>query len=95
MFIGFKENNDLLTEAQNIQLLFQNFQSPNMKQVNNSLQVSYDLYRYKSITFDFIANSMSAEAVNLLENVPNLQASGVDNQGERFQHQSIGLRDHF
>ena len=45
--------------------------------------------------FDFIANSMSAEAVNLLENFPNLQASGVDNQGERFQHQSIGLRDHF
>ena len=65
MFTGFEKRYELLTEAHNIRLLFQNFHSPNLTKLNSALQISYDLYQDKVITFDFIANIMLFEAVNL------------------------------
>ena len=46
------------------------------------MQLSYDPDQDEPVAFDFIANSMVSEASNLPENVSNLQASGVDTQGE-------------
>ena len=70
------------------------FESPRLTQVKNILQVSYDLDQYKSVTFDFISNSMAAEAPNLPENSPNHQANGVETQGGRRSAPKCGIRDH-
>jgi hypothetical protein len=78
MFTGFKDNDELLTDAQKIRLLFQKVQSPSLTQVKNALQVSYDLDKAGEVTHDFLANSMAAEAASLLGHAPNRQASGVD-----------------
>jgi hypothetical protein len=78
MFIGFEDNDKLLTDAQKIRLLFQKVQSPSLTQVKNALQVSYDLDKAGEVTYDFLANSMAAEAASLPDHAPNRQASGVD-----------------
>ena len=75
IFTNFEDKNELLTEAQKIQLLLLKVQSPILNQDNNSLQVSYYIDQYKATMFDFIANSMSYEAANLPLSFPNLQAS--------------------
>jgi hypothetical protein len=76
MFTRFEDNGELLTDAQKIRLLFQKVQSPSLTQVKNALQVSYDLD--KEVTYDFLANSIAAEAASLPDHAPNRQASGVD-----------------
>ena len=78
MFTGFKDNDEILTDAQKIRLLFQKVQSPSLTQVKNALQVSYDLDKAGEVTYDFLANSMVAEAASLPDHAPNRQASGVD-----------------
>jgi hypothetical protein len=78
MFTGFEDNHELLTVAQKIRLLFQKVQSPSLTQVKNALQVSYDLNKMGEVTYDFLANSMAAEAASLPDHAPNRQASGVD-----------------
>jgi hypothetical protein len=81
MFTGFEDNDEILTDSQKIRLLFQKVQSPSMTQVKNALQVSYDLDKEGEVNYDFIANSMAAEAASLPDHVPNRQASGVGSQG--------------
>jgi hypothetical protein len=44
----------------------------------NALQVSYDLDKAGEVTYDFLDNSMAAEAASLPDHAPNRQASGVD-----------------
>jgi hypothetical protein len=78
IFTGFKNNKELLTDAQKIQLLFQTVQSPSLTQVKNALQVSYDLDKVGEVTYDFLANIMAAKAGSLPDHAPNRQASGVD-----------------
>jgi hypothetical protein len=79
MFTGFEDNNELLTDAQKIRLLFQKVQSPSLTQVKNALQVSYNLDKAGKVsTHDFLANTMAAEADSLPDHAPNRQASGVD-----------------
>ncbi len=78
MFTGFEDNDELLTDAQKIRLLFQKVQSPSLTQVKNALQVPYDLDKAGEVTYDFLANSMAAEAASLPDHAPNRQASGVD-----------------
>jgi hypothetical protein len=78
MFTGFEDKDKLLTDAQKIRLLFQKVQSPSLTQVKNALQVSYDLDKAGEATYDFLANSMAAEAASLPDHAPNRQASGVD-----------------
>jgi hypothetical protein len=78
MFTGFEDNNELLTDAQKIRLLFQKLQSPSLTQVKNALQVSCDLDKAGEVIYDFLANSMAAEAASLPDHAPTRQASGVD-----------------
>jgi hypothetical protein len=78
MFTGFEDNDEPLTDAQKIRLLFQKVQSPSLTQVKNALQVSYDLNKAGEVTYDFLANIMAAEAATLPDHAPNRQASGVD-----------------
>ena len=49
IFTVFEDNYALLTEVQNILLLFQKVKSPILTQVKNSLQVSYKLYQDKYV----------------------------------------------
>jgi hypothetical protein len=94
MFTGFEDNDEILTDAQKIRLLFQKVQSPALTQVKNALKVSYDLDTGgQDVTFDFIANSMSAEASSLPEHVPNRQASGVgSSQGSQGSAPESGVK---
>jgi hypothetical protein len=78
MFTGFEDNDELLTDAQKIRLLFQKVQSPSLTQVKNALQVSYDLDKAGEVTYNFLANSMAAEAASLPDHAHNRQASGLD-----------------
>jgi hypothetical protein len=78
MFTGFKDNDEILTDTQKIRLLFQKIQSPSLTQVKNALQVLYGLDKAGEVTYDFLANSMAAEAANLPDHASNRQASGVD-----------------
>jgi hypothetical protein len=78
MSTGFEEKNELLTDAQKIWLLFQKVQSPSLTQVKTSVQVLYDLDKAGEVTYDFLANSMTAEAASLPDHAPHRQASGVD-----------------
>jgi hypothetical protein len=78
MFTGFEDNNERLTDAQKIRLLFQKVQSPSLTQEKNALQVSYNLDKAGEVTYDFLANSIAAEAASLPDHAPNRQASGVD-----------------
>jgi hypothetical protein len=74
---GFEDNDELLTDAPKIRLLFQKVQSPSLTQVKNALKVSYDLDKAGEVTYDFLANSMVAKAASLPDHAPNRQASGV------------------
>jgi hypothetical protein len=76
MFTGIEDNDEILTEAQKIRLLFQKVQSPSLIQVKNALQVLYDLDQDQVVTYNF-----AAEAANLPEHVPNRQASSLDSRG--------------
>ena len=82
MFTGFEDNDEILTNAQKIRLLFQKVQSPNLTQVKSALKVQSDLdVGGTAVTYDFIANSLAAEAASLPDYVPNRQASGLESQG--------------
>ena len=81
MFTGFEDNDEILTNAQKIRLLFQKVQNPSMNQVKSALKVQSDLDTDgTNVTYDFIANSLAAEAASLPDHVPNRQASGVESQ---------------
>jgi 4-hydroxyphenylpyruvate dioxygenase-like putative hemolysin len=74
MFTGLKDNDEILTDAEKISLLFQKVQSPGLTQVKNAFKGSYDLDTGgQDVSFDFIANSMSAEAASLPEHVPTVK----------------------
>ena len=81
MFAGFDDSGETLTNAQKIRLLFQKVQAPNLQQAKSALKISWDQDTAgTTVTYDFIANSLSAEAASVPEN-SNRQASGVGSQG--------------
>ena len=93
MFTGFEDNEEVLTNAQKIRLLFQKVQSPSLTQVKSALKVQSDLdVEGNSVTYDFIANSMAAEAASLPDYVPNRQASGVESYGAKGPAPSSGVK---
>ena len=92
MFTGFEDNDEILTNAQKIRLLLQKVQSPSLTQVKNALQVSYDLDKAGEVTYDFLANSMAAEAASLPDHVPNRQASGVERNPTPSSAPSSGIK---
>jgi len=81
MFTGFADNEEVLTDGQKIRLLFEKVQSPSLTQVKSSLQISYDLDQTGDVTFDFIANSMAAEAASVPDMASNRQVSEIDTSG--------------
>ena len=70
IFTGLSENGEILNDSQNIRLLFQKFHNPILTQIKASLQVSYDLERTNTITYNFIANSLLAEAASIGYHIP-------------------------
>jgi hypothetical protein len=79
MFTGFEDNGELLNDEQKVRLLFKKVESPGLTVVKNALKVQYDLDPNNNVTYNFIANSLSAEAAKLPDHVPNQrQASGVE-----------------
>ena len=62
VFTVFSENGEILNYSQKIRLLFQKFQNPIMTQIKASPQVSYDMDQANTVTYDFIANGLAAEA---------------------------------
>ena len=70
MFTGLSENGEILNDSQKIRLLFQKVQNPIMTQIKASLQVSYDLDQSNKVTYDFISNSLAAEAASLGDHNP-------------------------
>jgi hypothetical protein len=81
MFTGFADNEEILTEAQKIRLLFAKVQSPNLALVKSNLQIAYDLDQTGEVTFDFIANSLVVEASKSPDSSASRNTSGVDTQG--------------
>jgi hypothetical protein len=81
MFTGFADNEEILTEAQKIRLLFAKVQSPNLALVKSNLQIAYDLDQTGEVTFDFIANSLAVEASKSPDSAASRNASGVDTRG--------------
>jgi hypothetical protein len=79
MFTGFADNGEVLSDAQKIRLLFGKVQSPNLIQVKNALQVSYDL-NHEEVSYDFIANSLAAEAAKSPD-TSNRNAGAVNTRG--------------
>jgi hypothetical protein len=93
MFTGFEDNDEILTNAQKIRLLFQKVQSPNLTQVKSALKVQSDLdVGGLTVTYDFIANSLAAEAASLPDYVPNRQASGLDSHGGKGSSPESGVK---
>ena len=82
MFTGFEDNNEVLTNSQKVRLLFQKVQCSTLTQVKSALQVQSNLdIEGDTVTYDFIANSLAAEAAAMPDYVPNRQASGVESKG--------------
>ena len=65
MFTGFSENGDILNDSQNFRLIFQKVQKLIMNQIKASLQVSYNMNQTKTVTYDFISNSLEADAASI------------------------------
>ncbi len=78
MFAGFTDNEEILTEAQKIRSPFAKVQSPNLALVKSNLQIACDLDQTGEVTFDFIANSLAAEASKSPDSAASRNASGVD-----------------
>ena len=82
MFTGFFDNEEAHTEGQKIRALFEKVQSPGLQTVKGALKVQEGLdVAGTSVTYDFIANSFSAEVASQPDYVPNRQASAVGSQG--------------
>ena len=57
---------------QKIRLLFQKFENPILTQIKASLHVSYDLYQSNTVTYNFVANSLAAEAKSIGDHTPRV-----------------------
>ena len=79
MFTGFDKSEEEMKPPQQIRLLFEKVQCPVLQTVKNSLQVAYnlDVTDPPKVTYNFIANSLSAEASKKDDNSANRQVSGL------------------
>ena len=62
IFTGFSENGEIPNDSQKICLILQKVKNPILTQIKASHQVSYDLDQANKVTYDFISNSLAAEA---------------------------------
>jgi hypothetical protein len=81
MFTGFDDSGETLTNGQKMRLLFEKVQATNLQGAKSALQISFDQdVAGAAVTYDFIANSLSAAAASAPENSTR-QTSGVGSQG--------------
>ena len=62
MLTWFSENGEILYESHNIRLTFQKVKKPILTQIKSSFQISYDLDQSNTVAYDYITNSLEAEA---------------------------------
>jgi hypothetical protein len=80
MFTGFDDSEEEMKAPAQVRLLFDKVQCPAMLTVKNFLQVAYDLDHSDppTVAYQFIANSLSAEASTLKDHVSkDRQVSGL------------------
>ena len=65
MLTRFSENGEIFNDSQKIQVIFQKVQSHILTQIKASLQVSYDINKSNTATYDFIYNRLSEEAASI------------------------------
>ena len=82
IFTGLSENGDIINDSQKIRLIFQKVQNPILTQIKASLQVSYDMDLANTVTYDFISNSLAAEAASLGDHTP-LGVADINTCGEK------------
>jgi hypothetical protein len=85
MFAGFEDSCKHLTDNQNVRLLFQKVQSPSLTQVRSTLIVQSDFLEVAgtTVSYDFVANSLSVEAASLSDHVPNPAICGRGSRKNR------------
>jgi hypothetical protein len=90
MFTGFDKSEEEMKPPQQIRLLFDKVQCPALQTVKNSLQVAYnlDVADPPKVTYDFIANSLSAEASKKDDHSTNRQVSGLQGRTAGTQPES-------
>jgi Mg2+ and Co2+ transporter CorA len=82
MFQGFYDAGEECLEPQKIRVLFEKIQSPALQMAKSSLMVHYDLDVAGTVTYEFIANSLSAQATGQApDHATNRNTSGVGSQG--------------
>ena len=62
IFTEFSDNGEILNDSQKIHLLLQKVKNPILTEIKASLQVSYNMDQSNIVTYDFISNSLLAEA---------------------------------
>ena len=67
---------------QKIRLLSQQVQNPILTQIKASLQISYYLDQANTVTYDFIYNSLAAEASSLGDHTP-LGVADINTCGDK------------
>ena len=92
VFPGFCENGDILNDSQKIRLLFQKVQHPILPQIKVSLQVSYDLYQSNAMTYNFISNSLAAEAASQGDHTPR-EVGDVNTRGKKTPESGVNESD--
>ena len=82
MLTGFSENGEIFNNSQSILLLFQKVQNPFLTQIKALLQVYYDLDQANTVAYDFISNSLAAEAASLVDHHPQ-RVADVNTRGKK------------
>ena len=82
IFTGLSENGEILDDLQKIRLLFHKFQNLILTQIKSSLQFSYDINQSNTVTYDFISNSLAAEAASLVDHTPR-EVADVNTCGKK------------
>ena len=88
VFIWFSENGEILNDSQKIRLIFQKVQNPILTQIKGSIQVSYDLDQSNTVTYDFIAKSLAAEAASLGDH-NTLGVGGVNTRSKKVPNSGV------
>jgi hypothetical protein len=83
MFQGFYDAGEAYLEPQKIRVLFEKIQSPALQVAKSALMVSRDLDVAGTVTYDFIANSLSVQATGQApDHATNRNTSGVGSRGD-------------
>jgi hypothetical protein len=78
MFNGFGNNDEPYTESQKVRLLFDKVEHLGLKSQKEALQITYNLDTGGVVTYDFIANSLSASVATLPDYTTPRQTSSVE-----------------